>query len=118
MSDRNDIFNKKLNLSTRRFDAVIVRKDYFGFVRTCWNGGVSADLIEICFLTNPADFKAYTENRKEIADGIARAIVEAFGEKYVSLHTNIPKEPIQPVIQKPKTKNVLKKAKVVFHLLN
>ena len=91
--DRNKTFDKKLNISTRRFEAVSSEKDYFGFVRTCWAGGVSADLLEICFLTNPADFKAYNENREEIADGLARNIVEAFGEEYVGLHTYIPEEP-------------------------
>ena len=91
--DRNKTFDKKLNVSTRRFEAISSEKDYFGFVRTCWAGGVSADLLEICFLTNPADFKAYIENREEIADGLARSIVEAFGEEYVGLHTYIPEEP-------------------------
>lgn len=99
--DRNDIFDKKLNLETRRFEAVSSGKDYFGFVRSCWEGGVSADLLEICFLTNPADFRAYNEHRVEIADGLARSIVEAFGEEYVSLHTNIPKEPDKEPAIKP-----------------
>lgn len=80
--NRNRIFDKKLNVETRKFDAVSDDTDYFGFIRTCWAGGVSADLLEICFLTNPADFKTYMENKEKIAEGIAKAIVEAFGEKY------------------------------------
>lgn len=96
--DRNRILDKKLNLSTRRFDAASSEKDYFGFIRTCWEAGVSADLLEICFLTNPQDFETYLANREVIADGIAKSIVEAFGEKYVSLHTNIPEE----IVIKPK----------------
>ena len=82
--DRNDIFDKKLNEQTKRFDAYDAQKDYFGFVRTCWESGISADLLEICFLTNPQDFKAYTEHVDEIAEGLARAIVEGFGRKFVS----------------------------------
>lgn len=81
--DRNETFDKKLNVETRRFEAAKDEKDYFGFVRDCWEAGISADLLEICFLTNPADFAAYRANTEKIADGIARSIVEAFGEKYV-----------------------------------
>ena len=80
--DRNDVFDKKLNLSTKRFDAYDNQKDYFGFIRTCWEKGVSADLLEICFLTNPKDFKTYTEKTNEIANAIARSIVEGFGKKW------------------------------------
>lgn len=80
--DRNDVFDKKLNMITKRFDAWDNQKDYFGFVRTAWEQGLSADLLEICFLTNPEDFSTYIENREEIAAGLARAIVEGFGEKW------------------------------------
>ena len=81
--DRNRIFDKKLNLKTKKFSAVSSEPDYFGFVRDCWIGGVSADLLEICFLTNPKDFEIYCENRERIADIIAKSIVEAFGEEYI-----------------------------------
>ena len=81
--DRNRTFDKRLNRETRRFDAVSAEKDYFGFIRTCWENGVSADLIEICFLTNSDDFEKYLKNREQIAEGIARNIVEGFGEKYI-----------------------------------
>ncbi|MBE6899101.1 MAG: N-acetylmuramoyl-L-alanine amidase [Ruminococcaceae bacterium] len=81
--NRNEIFDKRLNLGKRRFDAFSGEKDYFGFVRNCWEKGISADLLEICFITNPEDFKTYLENREKIAAGIAKSIVEAFGEEFV-----------------------------------
>ena len=81
--NRNEIFDKKLNAGKRRFDAFSGEKDYFGFVRNCWENGISADLLEICFLTNQKDFKTYIENREEIAAGIAKSIVEGFGEEFV-----------------------------------
>ena len=80
--NRNETFDKKLNPVTRRFDAVSDKKDYFGFIRTCWENGVSADLLEVCFLTNPQDFKTYTEKTDEIADAIARSIVEGFKQEW------------------------------------
>ena len=113
--DRNRIFDKKLNLETRRFDAVSNEKDYFGFVRTCWENGISADLLEICFLTNRKDFENYIENREKIAEEIARNIVEAFGEEYIfEKHEEIFEEkPVaKPKIMK-KIKNVGSKRDVL-----
>ena len=43
---------------------------------------LSADLLEVCFLTNAEDFKTYTEHKVEIADAIARSIVEGFKKTY------------------------------------
>ena len=107
--DRNDTFDKKLNVSTRKFENWDNSKDYFGFVRTCWESGVSADLLEVCFLTNPGDFKTYTEKTDEIADAIARSIVEGFGEEWEKAEEvpeeTVPEEkPKKKVIRKPKTK--------------
>lgn len=83
INDRNDVFDKKLNLATRKFDAVsTVKKNYFGFVRTGWAGGMSADLLEVCFLTNPADFGTYLANREAVADAIARSITEGYKKVY------------------------------------
>ena len=80
--DRNDIFDKKLNVLTRKFGAYGIQKDYFCFVRTCWEGGVSADLLEVCFLTNTKDFETYTSKTDEIADAIARSICEGYKVKW------------------------------------
>ena len=100
--DRNKIFDKKLNPKTRRFEAVSSEKDYFGFVRTCWESGVSADLLEICFLTNKKDFKNYIKNREKIAENIAKSIVEAFGEEYIfEKNEDLPEE---KTIAKPRIK--------------
>lgn len=94
--DRNLIFDKRLNTEKRCFDAVSDEKDYFGFIRTSWEKGVSADLIEICFLTNRRDFETYLENREKIAEEIAKSIAEGFGEEFV------PEETPQKNIAKPK----------------
>ena len=100
--DRNKIFDKKLNPKTRRFEAVSSEKDYFGFVRTCWESGVSADLLEICFLTNKKDFENYIKNREKIAENIAKSIVEAFGEEYIfEKNEDLPEE---KTIAKPRIK--------------
>lgn len=83
VNNRNEVYDKKLNTTTRKFDAVnTAKKDYFGFIRTSWASGLSADLLEVCFLTNPNDFKTYTENKNAIADAIARSIVEGYKKTY------------------------------------
>lgn len=98
--DRNDVFDKKLNLKTRKFGAYDSQKDYFGFVRTCWAKGVSADLLEICFLTNKKDFETFIENKKEIAEAIARAIIEGYKVEYLPSLPETPKEPEKPEEEK------------------
>lgn len=81
--NRNETFDKRLNLATRKFDSWSTeKKEYFGFIRTAWAGGLSADLLEVCFLTNQKDFDVYSKNKAAIADAIARSIVEGYGEKY------------------------------------
>ena len=95
--DRNEIFDKKLNVLTRKFGAYGIQKDYFGFVRTCWENGVSADLLEVCFLTNKKDFETYTSKTDEIADAIARAICEGYKIEWK------PKEAVEPL--KPSEEN-------------
>ena len=94
LSDRNEIFDKKLDTETKKFGAVSEKKDYFGFIRGCWEAEISADLLEICFLTNPEDFEKYSKNREKIAEGIAKSIVAAFGEEFVPEKTaEIPVKP-------------------------
>ncbi|MBO5955413.1 MAG: N-acetylmuramoyl-L-alanine amidase [Clostridia bacterium] len=90
--NRNCVMDKKLNLTTRKFDAVSNDKDYFGFVRTAWEKGLSADLLEVCFLTNKNDFETYIKNKDAVADAIARSIVEGYGETYIGApQTETPK---------------------------
>ena len=91
--NKNDVFDKKLNVSTRKFENYDEQKDYFGFVRTCWEAGVSADLLEICFLTNKKDFKTFTENKEKIAEAIARSIIEGYKVEYLPSLPETPKEP-------------------------
>lgn len=87
-SNRNDIFDKKINTQTRKFDAATSsKKDYFGFIRTAWEAGFSYDLLEVCFLTNKKDFETYINNKEAIADAIARSIVEGYGETYQGIAT-------------------------------
>jgi N-acetylmuramoyl-L-alanine amidase len=85
------VFDKKLNTSTRKFDAYSTTKqNYFGFIRTAWQAGLSADLLEVCFLTNKKDFETYTKNIDAIAEAIARSILEGYKIEWK------PKEAVKP----------------------
>lgn len=98
--NKNDVFDKKLNVSKRKFEAFDDQKDYFGFVRTCWEKGVSADLLEICFLTNKKDFETFSENKEKIAEAIARAIIEGYKVEWKPKLPKEPKEPEKPEEEK------------------
>ena len=87
----NEILDKKLNEKEATFEASSSKKDYFGFIRDCWREGISADLIEICFLTNRKDFDTYQKNKEEIAKGLARSIVEAYGKTFKESGSSVPK---------------------------
>lgn len=98
---KNEILDKKMNSATNKFEATSTKADYFGFIRTAWGLGLSADLIEICFLTNRKDFTLYKGNKREIAKGLAKAIVEGYGRTFKEEK----KEPVvvlPPVPEKPK----------------
>lgn len=96
--DRNAVFDKRLNLITKKFDAVTDGTDYFGFIRNCWANGISADLLEICFLTNPKDFATFQENKDNIARELAKVIVEAYGEHFYD--GEIVPSPVKPRIKR------------------
>ena len=101
-TNRNDVFDKKLNVQTRKFDAVTsTKQDYFGFIRTAWQKGYSYDLLEVCFLTNKQDFATFTENMEAVADAIARSIVEGYKKTYTSVSTTTVKVPAET--EKPAT---------------
>ncbi len=96
-SVQSEAFDKKMNLKTKKFDAISAKKDHFGFIRSGWQYGMSADLLEICFLTNRKDFDTFVENKKKISEGLAKAIVEGFGKTF-------------KVEEKPKQKPAIDKA--------
>ncbi|MBR5202654.1 MAG: N-acetylmuramoyl-L-alanine amidase [Clostridia bacterium] len=89
-NNRNEILDKKMNVSTKKFEATANKSEYFGFVRTAWAQGLSADLLEICFLTNRKDYDTYMQNKEKIAEGLAKAIVEGFGKTFKQ-ENNYPK---------------------------
>ena len=94
--EKIEVFDKKINISTRKFDAVnTTNKNYFGFIRTAWVKGYSYDLLEVCFLTNQKDFETFTNNMGAVADAIARSIVEGYKKTYKGSSATVNKVPAE-----------------------
>lgn len=81
---------KYIDDSTLKFKEVYPSQNYFGFIREAWKYGVSADLIEICFITNKKDLQTYLDNQENIADDIAKAICLAYGVEFEPTVPNPP----------------------------
>lgn len=81
---------KYIDDSTLKFKKTYPTQNYFGFIREAWKYGVSADLIEICFITNKKDLETYLDNQENIADDLAKAICDAYGVKFEATVPNPP----------------------------
>lgn len=70
---------KKLSkyFKLRDFDGV--KQNDFLVIKTIKNQGISAALLETCFIDSKSDMDIYINNKEEIADCIVEGIVEGFG---------------------------------------
>lgn len=58
-----------------------VKRNNWAVIKTAKNAGVSAALLEVCFIDDADDMKVYEANRAKIACAIAEGIIEGFGLK-------------------------------------
>ncbi len=58
-----------------------VKYKNWGLIDYVKRQGVSAALLEVCFIDDKDDMKLYAEKKNEIADSVAWSIVEGFGLK-------------------------------------
>lgn len=72
----------------RCFTEVHSFSDYYGVLRGAESVGVSADLLELFFITNPDDLSVYLARKREFWEGIVRAVCESFSLAYAA-----PEEP-------------------------
>ncbi|MGL4854999.1 MAG: N-acetylmuramoyl-L-alanine amidase [Lentisphaeria bacterium] len=79
--------------SSNKFTSTVNATDWFGFIRGAWAVGVSADILEVAFIDNKEDISNYVKKKKEFARAIAKAVVEAFGGKFVEEPTPTPTPP-------------------------
>ena len=82
----------------------VKRKDFL-VIKTCKRQGVSAALLETCFIDNTSDIQKYQANKHTIADSIVKGIAVGFG----LVEGKVPSQP-----QKPSKKSVAEIAQEVI----
>lgn len=55
-----------------------VRRKNWSVISDAWRAGVSAALLEVCFIDDPDDMAVYTAKFQAIVDAIASAIIDIF----------------------------------------
>lgn len=78
------------NLS-KYFNVRGVKVTNFLVINTVKNKGISAALLETCFIDNQKDMDKYQKNKNSVADGIVKGIVDGFGLKQGSQPKPTPK---------------------------
>ena len=70
-------------ISNRMFDKSYAKKDYYGIIREAWARGLSADIIELFFISNPNDVKFYQAHRQAYIEAIVKSICQGYNIAYV-----------------------------------
>ena len=84
-----------------------VKREDFRVIRTVKNRGVSAALIETCFISNQGDMDRYNNNFAKVCNAIVEGVAEGFGlNKNNEFIPSIPK-PVPPT-EKPKVNYFVK----------
>lgn len=84
-----------------------VKREDFRVIRTAKNRGVSAALVETCFISNQGDMSRYNNNFSSVCNAIVEGVAEEFGLSKKSGYV----EPVQPPTtptEKPKVNYIVK----------
>lgn len=84
-----------------------VKREDFRVIRTAKNKGVSAALIETCFISNQVDMKRYNNNFAKVCNAIVEGVAEGFELKKNNGYIDITPQPVPP-IEKPKVNYFVK----------
>lgn len=84
-----------------------VKREDFRVIRTAKNKGVSAALIETCFISNNGDMNRYNNNFSKVCNAIAEGIAEGFGLKKKNGYIDSTTQPVSPT-EKPKVNYFVK----------
>lgn len=78
-----------------------VKREDFRVIRTAKNKGVSAALIETCFISNQGDMNRYNNNFSNVCNAIVEGVAEGFGLKKKNGYVKPTPQPVQ-AIEQPK----------------
>lgn len=84
-----------------------VKRENFRVIRTAKNKGVSAALIETCFISNQGDMNRYNNNFYKGCNAIVEGVAEGFELKKRNGYVKPTPQPVQ-IIEKPKVNYYVK----------
>ena len=84
-----------------------VKREDFRVIRTAKNRGVSAALIETCFISNQGDMDRYNNNFNRVCAAIVEGVAEGFSLKKKNVYIDPTPQPVQPS-EKPKVNYFVK----------
>lgn len=84
-----------------------VKREDFRVIRTAKNKGVSAALIETCFISNQGDMNRYNNNFSNVCNAIVEGVAEGFGLKKKNGYVKPTPQPV-PSTEKPKVNYYVK----------
>lgn len=85
-----------------------VKREDFRVIRTAKNRGVSAALIEICFISNEGDMNRYNNNFYKVCNAIVKGVSEGFGINKKSGYAEPTQQPQPTHTEKPKVNYFVK----------
>lgn len=86
-----------------------VKREDFRVIRTAKNKGVSAALIETCFISNQGDMNRYNNNFSKVCNAIVEGVAEGFGLEKKNGYVKPTPQPV-PSTEKPKVNYFVKKS--------
>lgn len=84
-----------------------VKREDFRVIRTAKNRGVSAALVETCFISNQGDMTRYNSNFSKVCNAIVEGVAEGFGINKKNGYVETKPQPPQPT-EKPKVNYYVK----------
>lgn len=100
------------NISSLGFPNRGVKREDFRVIRTAKNKGVSAALLETCFISNQGDMARYNSNFNQVCNSIVNGIAEEFGltrkSGYIETVVDVANVKTNVVAEKPKVSYFVK----------
>ncbi len=87
--DSGDTYERTFKSNSNTFaQSYPNKKDYYGICRGAWGYGVSADIVELFFISNASDCANYQKQKSAYVEAIVKAICVGFGMTYQATNTN------------------------------
>lgn len=81
--DSGDTYERTFKANSNTFaQSYPNKKDYYGICRGAWGYGVSADIVELFFISNVSDCANYQKQKSAYVEAIVKAICVGFGMTY------------------------------------